>query len=240
MSADHLSPRVSIYGAFQLPADAFALAETLRTVPAAVVEVERVVATERALTPYFWVSSVERSEFEDAVDDDPTVEGYDCLDEFEEACLYRARWTGNVDSIIYAYTTVGAQVLEASAQQGTWELRMRFDDRDALDQFQSYCTDRSIPFDLVELHEVTTPRTGGGYGLTEKQREALVTAWERGYFDSDRQATLTDVASALDIAPQSVAERLRRGHRSLIEHALVVTPPDEGTEREEEREPAHN
>jgi predicted DNA binding protein len=220
---------MSIFGAFDVPADVFALAETLSALPDAVIEVERVVATERALTPYFWVSGVDRDTFEQAVEEDPTVERCECLDDFEEATLYRARWTGNVESIIYAYTTVGAQILEASAQHGTWELRMRFDDNDALSQFQDYCVTNKIPFTLTELHEVSTPRTSGGYGLTEKQHEALVTAWELGYFDASRDSrpTLEDIAEELDIAPQSVAERLRRGHDALIRHALVVTPPDE-------------
>jgi predicted DNA binding protein len=122
-----------------------------------------------------------------------------------------------------------AQILEASAQQGVWELRMRFDDTDALSQFQEYCSTHEIPFELIELHEVSTARTSGGYGLTDKQHEALVTAWEQGYFNPDRnqRATLDDVAAKLDIAPQSVAERLRRAHEALIRHTLVVTPPDE-------------
>jgi len=75
---------MSIFGAFDVPAGAFALAGTLSTVPQAVIEVERVVATERALTPYFWVSDVEHDDFEQALTDDPTVERYTCLDEFEE------------------------------------------------------------------------------------------------------------------------------------------------------------
>lgn len=39
---------------------------------------------------------------------------------------------------------------------------------------------------------------------------------DRGYFDEPRRATLDDLASELGITRQSLAGRLRRGHRNLL------------------------
>ncbi|MFC7231820.1 helix-turn-helix domain-containing protein [Saliphagus sp. GCM10025308] len=54
-----------------------------------------------------------------------------------------------------------------------------------------------------------------------------MTAWKRGYFSSP-EVTLEDVASEMDITPQALSNRLRRGYESLIEHTIAVTGPDEG------------
>ncbi|MEA5389123.1 helix-turn-helix domain-containing protein [Haloarculaceae archaeon H-GB11] len=57
--------------------------------------------------------------------------------------------------------------------------------------------------------------------MTETQREALVLAYERGYFDSPRKVSLEEVAEELGITQQSLSSRLRRGHRRLIGATLA-------------------
>ncbi|MFC4543787.1 bacterio-opsin activator domain-containing protein [Halosolutus amylolyticus] len=220
---------MSLFAEFHVPSDVFALYRTLQAAPETTVEIERVVAAEEILTPYFWVSGGDLARFETAIEDDPTVENLQQLDEFDRATLYRANWTENVETIVYAYTQVGATILEATGAGDRWELQMRFDDRDRLDQFQTYCNDETIPFQLIQLHELTQPRTGRQYGLTRKQHDALVTAWQLNYFTST-DVSLTDVAAELGISQQSLSQRLHRGYQSLIEETLIVSPPaEEGT-----------
>ena len=218
---------MSLFGEFCVPADAFALHYTLQAVSDPVVEIDRVVAAEDRLTPYFWVSGADPDEIAAATKDDPSVRDLRRLDEFDEATLYRAEWTENIETLVYAYTNVGATILEAEGESEEWILRMRFDDRDQLDDFQRYCNEEDISFDLSQLHEITFPQTGARYGLTPKQNEALVTAWEMDYFESPREASLNDVADTLDIAQSSLSERLRRAQDELIANALVVTEPSE-------------
>ncbi|RKD93353.1 helix-turn-helix domain-containing protein [Halopiger aswanensis] len=223
---------MSLFGEFHVPADAFALAETLATAPELIIETERVAATEEVLTPYFWVSGEDGVAFEDAAADDPSIRHLRHIDDVDRASLYRAEWTENVESIVYAYTTVGATILEASAQGDEWELSIRFNNRDRLDQFREYCDEHDIPFTLTQLYERAHPRAGGQYGLTTKQHEALVTAWEMGYYRST-DVSLTDVADSLGISQQSLSRRLQRGYENLIQHALAVTPPSEDPKLEE-------
>lgn len=215
---------MSLFGEFRVPAEAFALSETLAAVPDLVVETERVVATDEALTPYFWVSGADRDGFEAAAADDPSIRDLQHIDDVDRAALYRAAWTENVESIVFASTTIGATILEACARNDEWELSIRFDDRNRLDEFREYCDDHDVPFRLVQLYERAHPRAGGSYGLTRKQHDALVTAWEMGYYGSS-DVSLTDVADELGISQQSLSRRLQRGYDSLIRHALAVTPP---------------
>ncbi|GAB3025077.1 bacterio-opsin activator domain-containing protein [Natronobiforma cellulositropha] len=216
---------MSLYGEFQVPAEVFALYETLQQVPETTVEIERVVATDEVLTPYFWVAGEDQRAFETAARDDPSISDCRRLDDFEQATLYRASWTENIETIVYAYAEVGATILEASGQSDWWELKMRFDDRERFDAFRTYCADNDIPFRLTQFHELARPQTGSQYGLTPKQHDALVTAWKREYFTSP-SVSLTDVASELGISQQSLSQRLQRGFHSLIAHTLVVTSPE--------------
>ena len=219
---------MSLFGEFRVPADSFALSETLRSVSDLVIEIERVVAAGELLTPYFWVSGDSLDEFDDAARGDSTVSNLQRLDEFDDATLYRADWTDNIEAIVYVYTHIGAVILEATGQSGEWVLRMRFDDRDRLDQFRQYCIENDVAFDLSRLYEISHPHSGGQYGLTPKQYEALTAAWEMGYFQLPREATLTDVADELGISQQALSDRLRRAHDALIANTLRITPSSEG------------
>lgn len=218
---------MSLFGEFHVPADEFVFDETFRAEPNTVIEIERVVATDELLTPYFWVSNVSPDEFEPAARDDSTIEQLQQLDEFEEATLYRANWTDRIETLVYAFTCVGAIILGAEGQNDEWILRMRFDDREKLDQFNTYLGDEDIRFELRRLYEIAHPHTGGQFGLTPKQYEALTIAWKMGYFKLPRQVTMEEVASELDIAPQSLSDRLRRAQDVLIEETLRVDAPSD-------------
>lgn len=218
---------MSVFGEFRVSADTFALSSTLAAVPDAVIEIDRVVACDEVLTPYFWVSEVPFDAFETAVEDDASVRNLRQLDDFEDAgtALYRAEWRDPVEAFVYAYTHAGAVILEAIGRNGQWELRIRFDDADALDRFQERCREHDVEFDVERLYRTSRPRTGGQFGLTKKQQEALVTAWEAGYFETPREATMQEVADELGISQQSLSDRLRRAYHALVANTLVVTSP---------------
>jgi predicted DNA binding protein len=52
--------------------------------------------------------------------------------------------------------------------------------------------------------------------ITSKQREALETALELGYYDSPRGADLGDCAAALDISKSAVSQRLNTAETKLV------------------------
>jgi predicted DNA binding protein len=55
-----------------------------------------------------------------------------------------------------------------------------------------------------------------GDRLANRQREALATAVDLGYYRSPREATVEDVARELDCAPSTAAEHLRKAEAAVI------------------------
>lgn len=64
------------------------------------------------------------------------------------------------------------------------------------------------------VHDATGAR------LSPRQREALSTALELGYYDFPREVTHEDVADAIDCAPSTASEHLRKAEAKLVRAAL--------------------
>jgi len=104
-----------------------------------------------------------------------------------------------------------------------WRQTGWFADRQEFRQFASFWQ-QHVTFRLERLTDDDEARAAGD-GLTDRQGEALRTAYELGYFDIPRRATLADVAAELDIAASSVSERLRRAQTRIIEETVAPTWP---------------
>lgn len=72
----------------------------------------------------------------------------------------------------------------------------------------------------VDISKIGEYSTGGPRRLTDRQMEALETAWDCGYFSVPRKGTIEDVAQELDRSVSTTSELIRRGERSLIDAAL--------------------
>lgn len=216
---------MAVFAEFHVPTEVFVLGRSLPDLPDTVVEIERVVASGALLTPYFWVTTDDPAAFEEVVTEDPSIEDLHRVDDFEGRTLYRATWTANVEPLRFAYSEIGAAVTEATGSGDTWELRIRFEDQSELSKFRAFCEDEGVEYDLRRRYEAARVGKGAEYGLTTKQNEAATTAWEMGYFDSPRDATLGDVAAELDVSTQAVSDRLRRAQRNLLAETLTVPSP---------------
>lgn len=222
---------MSIISEFTVPAEQFALYETLCTSPEITVEVERVVAHgPDRIMPYFWTSGEDYEAFEASAKDDPSVENLTRVDETEDAVLYRANWVRDVESIIYAYTETGAILLDATGQDEYWELRLRFDSQEDLAQLTEFIEENEIEFDLTRLYEPSRPTTESHVPLTEIQEETIRAGLKSGYYEIPRETTPSELADQFGITRQAISNRFRRAHRALAEDAVVVTPPNETEE----------
>ncbi|AEH36174.1 helix-turn-helix domain-containing protein [Halopiger xanaduensis] len=100
------------------------------------------------------------------------------------------------------------------------------------DEFPLGALFASLPDVAIELDRIV-PTTGSlcPYvwirGASPAQLEALELAYERGYFDEPRRATLEDLAAGVGITRQSLAGRLRRGHRNLLAGLFGFDRPSE-------------
>ena len=88
-----------------------------------------------------------------------------------------------------------------------------------------------IPITLTELHALTPVETATEEAVTDTQQEALVLAYEHGYFESPRWATMDEFGEELGISQQAIASRLRRGIKHILGSTLsgVDSPSREGT-----------
>jgi len=219
---------MSVIAEFSVASEDFALHNSLTAAPEMVVEIEQVVATmEDRVMPYFWVTGGDQSKFEAAFRDDETVTGVTAVDETEDAKLYRAQWTDNVETIVYAYVEIGATILDALGRNEGWELRMRFDDREKLSEFREYCDAHGIAFELNQITEQEQPMASAQYDMTPKQRETLVKALESGYYDVPQGVTMSELADELDISQQALSKRFHTGHRNLVRSTLTMSHPDD-------------
>ena len=110
------------------------------------------------------------------------------------------------------------EVLPTGWRQSGW-----FANRAAFDEFREFWQ-RNAGFRLHRLTRAGDPEPPGD-GLTNRQREALRTAYELGHFEIPRQASLADVAAELGVSASSVSERLRRAQTQLIEETVATTWP---------------
>jgi hypothetical protein len=122
-----------------------------------------------------------------------------------------------------ALATAEATIERIEVTPTGWTQTGWFADREAFDQFRAFWQ-RNVGF---RLHRLTRDDESEppGDGLTDRQREALRIAYELGYFEIPRRATLEDVAAELDISASSASERLRRAQTQLIEETVATTWP---------------
>ncbi|WP_135820108.1 helix-turn-helix domain-containing protein [Halostella litorea] len=122
-----------------------------------------------------------------------------------------------------ALATADAIVERIDVEPDGWRQTGWFADRDAFDAFASFWR-RNAGFRLHRLTHDGEPEPPGD-GLTDRQREALRTAYELGHFEVPRRATLAEVAAELDISASSASERLRRAQTRLVQETVATTWP---------------
>jgi predicted DNA binding protein len=95
-------------------------------------------------------------------------------------------------------------------------IQARFPTRVALDAFVDAAEQIAERTELRRLY-TEQPQGPDGNHLTERQREALSLAYERGYFEVPKQVTLTELAAELNITPQTLSRHIRIGVQKIIE-----------------------
>jgi predicted DNA binding protein len=123
--------------------------------------------------------------------------------------------------VVYALLEHDGTVLNASGRADGWHLRILFPDRDSLSATHEFATDEDIPISLEQVADLNEGRRSQ-FALTERQHQALLAAYERGYYDIPQGITLEELAAEFGVSAQAVSQRLHRANRKLIENALVI------------------
>lgn len=102
-----------------------------------------------------------------------------------------------------------------------WEEHKVLRDYETLREFRDCCIDHDIYPELMSIS--STPglfENGIEFGLTKRQREALILAFASGYYDSPRTTSTKDLSDQLEISAASTSNLLRRAEHQLISQAL--------------------
>jgi predicted DNA binding protein len=209
---------------FTVPADKFPLGNIFQNFPDVEIELERVIPTNHAIIPYFWVWGAGIPNIAGSFKRNSVVNSVELVDEVKGGGLFRAEWDTTMESILRGIATSDLILLSATGTEKLWQFELRTEDGTAITQFQQYCKNNSIDITITRLYALSEMRTGDQYHLSTEQEVALIAAFNAGYFNDPREATLDDIAQEMGITRQSLAARLRRGHRNLIGNTLIHEP----------------
>ncbi|WP_424015007.1 helix-turn-helix domain-containing protein [Halorubrum xinjiangense] len=205
---------------FTSPVDEFPLGTVFENLPGVTVELERLIPDETMIIPYFWVRGAQAEDIEAAFEAHPGFVSVRLIDDVDEEYLMRAEWNDEYYGLLSALAHANIVVLSGIGTKEGWQFEVRGETRERIGEFRSDCQDHDIPIEITAVHSLL-PVQEDGYELTDTQREALVLAYEMGYYDSPRAVSLAEVAAELDISQQSLSSRLKRGNRRLIERTLA-------------------
>lgn len=206
-----------------------ALADTLNALDTVEARVVREAATDPDQNVYvFRFKNVESEDLREALESDHTVDRVDSMERFDEE-LWGVVFAEGTELIAPLVTSHDGFVLEARSSRldedlRGWLERWLLPDRQALQDIWRTARDRGFDVDVLEFREREAGELDhpGPHVLTEPQREALVLACERGYFEEPRRTSLEELAAELDLSASAVGARLRRGMKSLIGMALIT------------------
>lgn len=207
---------------FTLEADAFPLGATFEVAPAATVELDRLVPVGDTVMPFFWihVPDEELDPARERLASLAELRSVSILERFADRGLFEAEWDPEYLGLMQAIATANVTVVSASGTADGWVFELRAANANRLRAFRDNCEAEGIPASLQRVQRLASASTGE-FGVTAPQREALVLAYERGYYDSPARTSLSDLGAELGITGQSVGSRLRRGTATLLSNTLV-------------------
>lgn len=220
---------MSVILEFSIAADDFQLGRVLTGPSDMHLELERLVPTGDMMMPFVWVTGSDHDTFANSVHSDPSVADATVLDTIGESALYRIEWEDSPKDLIEAIAKSDAVILEAQGD-GEWVFRLRFPNHENLSDFHNYVISEEIPVHIDRTYTLTeTTKHGHRFDLTEEQREALVLALRRGYFETPSDVSLEELADELGISRQALSNRIRRGNEKVLRGVLLSSVGNPGS-----------
>ncbi|WP_227132736.1 helix-turn-helix domain-containing protein [Halorubellus salinus] len=149
---------------------------------------------------------------EDMTDHD-TLESVELLEHHGNTAMVQFR-TGE-PMLLFAARGSGLPVempFDIHDGDATWEITTT---RETLSELVTKLDAFGISFEVEELRErVDAPESP----LTERQWRLVSEAVERGYYDTPRGTTLTELADAVGIAKSTCSETLHRAEERIVKH----------------------
>lgn len=177
---------------------------------------------------FYHIESSDFSQFEDGLRNDSTVGDFERVIETGDGkAIYSFEYTDQAKVLSPVISAANGVILDMENDGSAWVLTVWIPERADLSHLWDYAQRNDIEIDLLRVNEYGSLGNTNA-GLTDSQREALLVAFERGYFEEPRDATLSDVAADLGISQPAASGLLRRGINRLIVSSLLddSEPPD--------------
>jgi predicted DNA binding protein len=216
---------VSTVGEFRVPVGEFVLERTLSRVPEAEFDVERAVPVNAdRVMAVLWAHGPDYDELRAALEGDPTVADLQGLVDLDTEWLYQVYWVSGLHLLRPALAEHDATLMHAYGDREGWHLRVLVPERGAIAALADWSERRELTLEADRIYGLDE-RLERRYRLSESQYEALALAHERGYFESPRAVSATELAADLGISQQALSGRLRRATRNLLDETLATDDP---------------
>lgn len=213
---------MSVIADFSVPADQFPLGNLLEVRSGVQVRLESLIPTGQSLVPYFWVRSPDVDAVERALEESDHVDEVELVDHVGDETLFRVAWTESIDGLVGAMQETQSVILGGTGHGDNWSFQLRFPGNDSLSTFYRTVVEKGIDLELEGVHNPLEASEPPELQLTDEQREALVVALERGYFEVPRETTLVELAEHLGISDSAVSQRIRRGLTKILSARLAT------------------
>lgn len=196
------------------------LRPTLRRAPDVTVDPEyrTIVGTNRTVL-YVTARGSTYATFESALREDPTVDEPTLVERYADRRVYRVELTDRAITYVPKTAELGGRVLGSTSSRDGWIVELRLPDRDSLVEFNEYCRERDVTFQVTHLRSAEGEEDAV-VGLTEKQQELLTVAYEQGYFEVPRGISQSELADRLNVSKSAISQQLRRAIAALCEGTL--------------------
>ncbi|MFH5802135.1 helix-turn-helix domain-containing protein [Haladaptatus sp. CMAA 1911] len=206
----------------QLEAGDFALAHSFQALPDTTFEIKPVViADDRPRTAFLWVGSPNREQVNRAFAADESVTGFQFILASQTELLYHLDWDSRIEPLVHRIVEKQGTVLTAVGENGQWTFRIFFAEHNDISDYFAECENSGLSLEITSLKEFPEPHQRP-VGLTDGQHETLRRAYLQGYYAIPRTTTADELATEFGVSHQAISERLRRGHRQLVEQMLIA------------------
>jgi predicted DNA binding protein len=170
---------------------------------------------------FYRVESSDLRRFEDGLRNDHTIGEFERVRETRDGrAIYSVEYTDEAKVLSPVVSTASGVILDMENEGSAWNLTVWMSERTDLAQLWDYARQNEIDIELLRVNEYASLGNTDA-GLTDSQREALLVAVERGYFEEPRDATLSEVAADLDISQPAASGLLRRAIKRLVVSSLL-------------------
>ena len=170
---------------------------------------------------FYRIESADFDRFEEGLRKDRTVGAFErVIETRDEEAIYSFEYTDEAKLLSPVVSAANGVILDMKNDGRAWILTIWTPERTDLVHLWEYAQQHNIDIDLLRVNEYDSLGNTDA-GLTDSQREALLVAFETGYFEEPRDATLGELADELDISEPAASGLLRRGIKRLVISSLV-------------------